>query len=95
MRKQLGIMLMEDDSGGVAVELFKQPEAAQEAFDQLVGRPGDKPSRATFFVVDWAQKETRDFQSKDLPIVQDPADEPWGYRLGVGPIDEPKEDEGD
>lgn len=92
MRKRLGVMFMEDDNG-VAVELFRKPDTAKAAFAELIGQPGDQPSRATFFVIDWEQQKVSDFQSKELPIVRGLDDEPWGHRLGVGLIDGPKEDD--
>jgi len=94
MRECLGIMLMESDEG-VAVELFQKPHSAEQAFEQLVGKPGDKPSRATFFVVDWKQQAVTDFKTKELPIVRDPDKEPWGHRVGVGPMEKPKESKDD
>jgi hypothetical protein len=28
---------------------------------------------------------------RNLPIVPDPDDEPWGYELGVGPMEKPED----
>jgi len=91
-RKRLGVLLMEEPSGQVAVQFFGDPEDGTVAFRNTAGHLGDKPSRATFLEVDW-EAGTVGMETKDLPVIKDPNAEPWGIRLGVGPIEEPEKTE--
>ena len=91
MRTDLGVLLMEDAEGKFKVQLFDHPDKAKEIFDQLSGTIGDPKSRATFVKVTWGEKETlSEVESVDLPRKR--KEEPWGHRLGVGPIAKPNQE---
>lgn len=94
MRKTLSLMIMEGPDEKIAVEIYKDGPKALEAFSNLKGMPGDPPSRATFLHLDQDSNSVIHYESKELPIIKDPNDEPWGHKLGVGPVEEPKEDSG-
>jgi len=83
-------MVMEAPDGKIAVELFKDPDSARLAFDSLSGKPIDLPSRATFVEFDWREGFVSSVVSKNLPVIKNPDDEPYGHELGVGPIPEPE-----
>jgi len=86
MRDKLGILLMEEADGGIAVQLFSEPEKALESFDNLAGTPAQKSQRATFLSVSYVDK-TASIKIKDLPVPPMPVEErPDGYRLGEGPV---------
>jgi hypothetical protein len=86
MRDKLGILLMEETDGGIAVQLFAEPEKALESFDNLAGTLTQKPQRATFLNVSYVDK-TAGIKIKDLPVPPLPVEErPDGYKLGDGPV---------
>jgi len=85
-------MIMEGPDDKIGIEIFKDGPKALEAFHNLKGQPGDKPSRATFLLLDQEQGTVIHYEKKDLPIIKNAEDEPWGYKIGVGPMDEPPED---
>ena len=95
MRKELGVLLMEDGvTGEVAVQLFS--ESPDGAFHDLTGKPGDKPQRATLITLKYGENGiVKDIFSitKLLPIVIPLEDRADGFKLGTGPIkfDLPKE----
>ena len=76
---------MEDENGAVSVQLYNDPEEAQKSFDQLAGRPGDKPQRATMLNLNY-DGNVVDAASKRLPIIPDKTNEPDMHVLGVGPV---------
>ena len=84
MRKELGVLLMEEESGSVAVQLFENPDKALGSFRNLAGRIGQKPQRATFLKID-CEKKVAEILIKDLPAPElfEKLD---GYRLGEGPV---------
>jgi hypothetical protein len=84
---------MEGPDEKIGIELFKDGPKALEAFHNLKGKPGDPPSRATFLLIDYDKDAVIHFEKKDLPIMPDPENEPWGHRLGVGPMEEPEKNE--
>jgi len=93
VRKKLGILLMEEESGEVAVQLFSDPDDLAKSFEQLKGKPTDKPQRATFIRLEYEEGKV-EAHARDLPVPREPKEnEPDGYRLGEGPIhlDEEKE----
>lgn len=86
MRNKLGILLMEEVDGNIAVQLFADPDKAGESFDNLKGKIGQLPQRATFIKLDYVNAVTVAI-SKDLPVPEIPvAERPDGWRLGEGPI---------
>lgn len=95
MRQTLSLMIMEGPDEKIAVEIYKDGPKALEAFHNLNGQPTDKSSRATFLHLDQELNSIIHFETKHLPIIKDPNDEPWGHKLGVGPMDDPKDDEND
>lgn len=91
MKDKLGVLLMEEEDGNISVQLFSDPDKAGESFDNLNGRQGQKPQRATFIKLDYANATTTGV-SKDLPVPPTPIDErPDGYRIGEGPVKFDKE----
>jgi hypothetical protein len=91
MRDKLSILIMEGPDDKLAVEIYKDGPKALEAFSSLVGKPGDPPSRATFLHLDQNSEKIIHHEVRNLPIVPDPDDEPWGYELGVGPMEKPED----
>jgi len=86
MRTKLGLLLMEEADGNVAVQLFEETDRAYEAFRELKGRAGDPPRRATFIKLEWKSGNCAitAMESRNLPLpVQTTYD---GYRLGEGPV---------
>lgn len=75
----------------IGVEIYKNGPKALEAFSSLAGKEGDPETRATFLHLDQVNKKIIHHEVKDLPIIKDPDDEPWGYELGVGPVEKPEE----
>lgn len=90
MRDTLSILIMEGPDGKIAFELYKDGPKALEAFANLVGKPGDSKSRATFLHLDQTNGSIIHHEVKNLPM--DEKEEPWGHELGVGPIDKPEPD---
>jgi len=95
MRDKLSFMIMEGPGDEIKIELYRDGPKALEAFRNLAGEPGDEPTRATFLLIDFDRDAVVHFEKKDLPDVPDPGDEPWGHRLGVGPVEEPPKKSGD
>ena len=95
MRKCLSLMIMEGPDDKIGIEIFKDGPKALDAFSNLKGQPGDPPSRATFLLIDYDKNAVVHFEKKELPVSSDPQDEPWGHRLGVGPIEEPEKSDDD
>jgi len=95
MKDKLSILIMEGPDDKIAFELYKDGPKALEAFSNLAGKDGDPKSRATFLHLDQTNGEIIHHEVKELPIIKDPKDEPWGHELGVGPIEKPKEIEKD
>ena len=86
MKDKLGILLMEEADGRIAVQLFADPIAAGESFDNLKGKMGQAPQRATFINLDYINHSVVSVE-KDLPVPEPPIEErPDGYRLGEGPV---------
>jgi len=85
MRTAMGVLLMEDEAGGVAVQLFEASAAGLVSFGELRGRPGDPRRRATFVSLEWKDGKAcaAECVSRDLPAA--PEDAPDGWVLGEGP----------
>ena len=88
MRDQVGVLLMEDTNGEVAVQLFAEVSGASKAFENLTGSPLDPPRRATFIGMRFVdgKLDAHLVHSKVLPILEPIEDRPDGYLLGVGPV---------
>ena len=88
MREKLGILLMEDQNGEVAVQLFADPTSARAAFENLAGRIGDPPQKATFITLNYTDVSAVQVVAdvKMLPVVVPIEDQPDGYVLGKGPV---------
>jgi hypothetical protein len=90
MTNEIGVLIMEEADGRFGVQLFADPEKAKEVFEQLHGKPGQPPARATFVSLDWVNRKV-EASAHDLPLpVEDPAQRPDAWRLGEGPINFPK-----
>lgn len=86
MKSKLGILLMEEENGQIAIQLFADPDKAGESFDNLKGKINQKPQRATYIKLDY-EKATVVSVSKDLPVPEIPVeDRPDAWRLGEGPV---------
>jgi len=94
MREKLGILLMEEADGNTAVQLFADPDKAKESFDNMPGKIGQSPQRATFIRLDYTAGSTvAEAWSKGLPVPEVPPDQrPDGFRIGEGPITFKKEE---
>jgi hypothetical protein len=87
MRNELGIVLVELPDGKVEVQCFQCPAKAVEWFRQLKELPDKTESRATFVSLDWSSGEVfASALSKTLP--QGKQEKYFGYKLGVGPVQE-------
>lgn len=88
MRKELGVLLIEDDKGEVAVQLFAEVLSVEQAFRDLVGSPADKPKRATLVTLRYGEDGEAKVAtlSKMLPVIESVEDKPDGYVLGEGPV---------
>jgi len=88
MRKELGVLLIEDEKGGISVQLFSEIDGPEKAFLNLTGNPGDKPTRATWVALRYVGKDSvqQTVKSKDLPSIEDINAIPDGYVLGEGPV---------
>ena len=87
MRDELGILLMEEASGEVAVQLFAELKGVEVAYGNLAGSPGDSIRRATLILLKWGESGSKEVvvKSKMLPVVVSIEDRPDGYVLGEGP----------
>jgi len=93
MRKELGVLLMEDENGEVAVQLFAKVSEVEKAFIDLKGSPANKPSRATLVSLKFPEDGVVQVvtTTKVLPIIESVENRPDGYVLGEGPVRFPKE----
>jgi hypothetical protein len=95
MREELGVLLMENQAGEVAVQLFSEVKGVEAAFDDLSGSPADKPSRATFISLEYDKDgkfRVSKVSSKILPIIEPVDNKPDGFVLGQGPVKFEKEE---
>lgn len=90
----LCVLLMEDESGAISLQLFANKELVKEPFDNLKGSSGNKKSRATLIQIGYTQEDTvyACAKCKVLPIVESIEGMPDGYILGQGPVTFEKED---
>lgn len=88
MRKELGVLLMEEESGEINVQLFAEVQGVEKAFKNLVGSPADPPRRATLVSIRYGEAGEAQIVSstKLLPLLESVGDHPDGYVLGSGPI---------
>lgn len=89
-RKKMGIFIYEQQDGKVAFEMYSDTVKGKKLFDNFQGN--SKEERATFIIIDWENNKS-EMETKKLPDLGDKSDEPWGYRLGDGPIFEPPSDD--
>jgi len=92
MRSKLGILLVEDECGQVSVQLFADGKGVEDAFNNLTGRVGDPPSRATLLMVDYLSENSTRVSVKMLPVVVPVEEIPDGFVLGSGPVKFPNEE---
>lgn len=88
MRSELGVLLVEDDKGEVAVQLFAEVLSVERAFRELVGSPAEKPKRATLVTLRYGEDGEVQVStlSKMLSVIESVEDKPDGYMLGEGPV---------
>jgi hypothetical protein len=88
MRTELSVLLMEDENGGVSVQLFSSDAFLKPAFDNLKGKLSDKPSRATRLDLKYNNEQVKivGFECKVLPVIEDLDKMPDGVILGEGPV---------
>lgn len=94
MRDKLGVLLVEEEDGSIAVQLFSDPDNAKGSFDNLNGKEGQAPQRATFLNLYYKGDGVvmKDFVAKNLPVVVEKED---AWRIGEGPVSIPEEIKGD
>jgi len=81
MRDRLGILLIEDETGEVSVQLFSNPDVSFAAFKELTS---EKKIRGTYVKVDWSGNIVESW-SKELPT--DGIGERMDYwEVGKGPV---------
>ena len=90
MREELGVLLMEQENGEIAVQLFSDLKGFKSEFANLQGSPAEKPSRATGIFIEYGKEGTQHkMKVKNLPIIKSKT--MTGYKLGVGHCDISKE----
>lgn len=86
MRERLGVLLVEEENGEIAVQLHSDPDRLAESFANLRGVALDPPRRATAIRLEYMDGKT-EVRVKDLPLPEESRENaPDGYRLGEGPI---------
>ena len=90
MKTKLCFMIMEGPGDEIKIEVYKDASKALEAFKNLKGKPTDPKRRATFLLIDHERGAVVHFDRKDLPIIEDPKEQPWGHRIGEGPMEDPE-----
>ena len=87
MRTQLGVLIVEEPGGKVAIQLFEQPDKARESFNALTKGAFE---RASFLDLQFGKelKVSGESRVKD-DLLQPPQHDGW--KVGTGPIDLPKE----
>ena len=92
MRKEIGVLLMEDESGEVAVQLFSDVKGSEVAFKDLRGSPADPQRRATLISLRYGGDGEVEVASlvKELPVFESVEGRPDGYVIGEGPVHFPK-----
>ena len=88
MRREIGVLLMEEEDGNVAVQLFTEVKGVEAAFVDLKGSPADPPRRATLISVRYGEDGEANVasMSRMLPVIEPVEDRPDGYVLGKGPV---------
>lgn len=89
MKDKLGIILMEEADGKIAVQLFTDPVAIKDSFDNMKGKPGQNPQRVTLIHLEYAEGKVKEVKAwaKDLPVLPVPVEEmPDAWKLGEGPV---------
>jgi hypothetical protein len=83
VKKQMGLILMENEDGNVSVHVYAESGRAGDAFKEMVGKPGDPKIRATLVSLDYEGGEAT-VEAKDLPNPK--MDDSDAWLLGTGPI---------
>ena len=88
MLEQLGIMLVEENSGEIGVQLFADVKSVDVAFENLQGKLTDNVRRATLFMVHYLEDGKTECvcKSKMFPLLESKTDIADGYVLGQGPV---------
>jgi hypothetical protein len=93
MRTEIGVLLMEETDGSVAVQLFAETTVAERVFGNLKGHPGDPRRRATLLTLKYGEdgKVEVGSQARMTPVIETTESRPDGYVIGEGPVNFPKE----
>jgi hypothetical protein len=83
--------VVEQPDGKVGFQANESTADLMASFENLNGRPGQPPARATAIELHWDDegKLSVESASKNLPVL--PQEPVWGHRLGEGPMEEPEE----
>ena len=88
MRNELGILLIEDETGEIAIQLFAEFDVVKQAFCNLNGSLADKPRRATLVSLSYSGDDNVNVAAitKIFPKIESKEDRTDGYLLGEGPV---------
>ena len=89
MRKELGLLVVESSDGDVRIQMSENVERFREMFDNLRGKPSEKPYRATFVGLDFAREGSESvagIRTVMLPVIESADEGPDGFVIGEGPV---------
>jgi len=88
MRNEMCLLLIEDENGDIAVQLFAEITDVQKAFFNLNGSTADKPRRATLVSLSYSGDDVVNVAAitKIFPKIESIEDRPDGFILGEGPV---------
>ena len=90
MRKELGVLVVEQANGTVGFQASESVTDLKCSFDNMNGRVGEERRRATCLSLSWDDGNLSvESATKILPVM--PKLPTWGHRLGVGELEEPEE----
>ena len=86
MLDKLGILLVEESNGRVAVQLYADPEAMAPIIKEMNGKLTDDPKRVTYLKLKYKEGKVEIYggDAKMIPVPIE--DGPDGIQLGVGPV---------
>jgi len=77
MHDKLGLLIVEEESGAVGVQIFADPIKGKESFDNWIGQVGKKQRARFLTIIDKSDKV--DVAVKDLPVIPEKKDH---YKIG-------------